>query len=575
MNSSIYQKAKPILCKVIDSVIIFYFLLLWVFYYTGGFVYEFFGITLKLTHIKNPLTIITTLWLIKHLLLFDSLKSVLRFFRNAFLFATFLLSLHLMNYMGYRYYLNVSLTRLDAYKKFADIPSEGIKSDKGWNVILISIDTLRADHLHSYGYERKTSPHIDKLASEGVLFKNHIAAAPATLISHASMFTSLNPSVHKAEARTRTVLDGRFTTLAEFLKKEGFMTTAFTGGGQMNKAFGLDQGFDRYDDENDGNGLPYAIDKVLDWLKRHKNQRFFLFFHTYQVHAPYSPPPPYDELFYPAYKGNLGKKIEGEILTQINEKVLPIEQEDLRHIVALYDGEIAFTDAQLGRLFDELKALGLWEKTLIVLTSDHGEEFDEHGIVGHHGHTLYEELLKIPLIIKFPDSSFRGVIVYQQSRGIDIFPTIIDILGFRKPKPIQGISLLPLIKNPQMEMVLPALSEKEGHELKSLRLNGYKLHVGSRKSKAVIFENPWTKMFFYRTHEYHSRLKEQAFYNLKTDPGETRNLHKSQVRLVRVFERKIKQLEEENSLLAGSFKPGQAKEDQELVRQLKGLGYLQ
>jgi arylsulfatase A-like enzyme len=569
------KKAKPILCKIIDGVILFYFLLLWVFYYTGGFVYEFFGITIRLTQIKNPLIIITTLWLIKQILLFDSLKSVLRFFRNALLFAAFFIFLHLANHIGYGSYVNASIARLNAYKKFADTPTDSTKSRKDWNVIFISLDTLRADHLHVYGYERNTSPHMDYLASEGVLFKNHIAAAPATLISHASMFTSLNPSVHKAEALTRTVLDGRFTTLAEFLKKEAFITAAFTGGGQMNKAFRLDQGFDIYDDENDGNGLPYAIDKVLDWLRRHKDQRFFLFFHTYQVHAPYSPPPPYDELFYPEYSGHLENEIDGEILNQINRKLLLIEQDDLRHIIALYDGEIAFTDAQLGRLFEELKTLGLWDKTLIVLTSDHGEEFNEHGMVGHHSHTLYEELLKVPLIIRFPHSAFRGVVVHQQSRGIDIFPTIVDILGFQKPKPIQGISLLPMIEDPQREIVLPALSEKEGHELKSLRVHNYKLHLNSRKTKSIPLKNPWTKRFFYSLEDYHSKLKERAFFNLKTDPGETLNLITSQTRLVRIFEEKIKQLEKENSLLVGSFKPGKAKEDQELIKQLKGLGYLQ
>jgi arylsulfatase A-like enzyme len=575
MSPNTYLKLKSVIYKAIDSLILFYFLLLWLFYYTGGFVYEFFGITVQLTQIKKPLIIITVLWLIKRLLLFNSLKLVAHFVRNIFLFVIFLLSVHVLNYVIYNYYLHTRLAKFDSHKELPYIRSDLRVPPKDWNVILISIDTLRADHLGCYGYKRATSPHIDKLATEGILFSNHIAAAPATLISHASMFTSLNPSVHKAEMLTRTALDSRFTTLAEFLKKEKFATAAFTEGGQLNKVFRLDQGFDRYDDTVEEGRVFDVLDRALAWLNAHEQDRFFLFLHTYQTHTPYQPPPPYHELFHPKYDGILGDAITAAELVQINNKSLEIGPDDYRYIIAQYDGEIAFMDEQLGHFFGKLKRSGLWEKTLIVLTSDHGEEFDEHGYMGWHSHTLFDEILKVPLIVKFPDSSFQGIIIRQQSRGIDIFPTIVDILGFQKPESIQGVSLFPLIKDPHLNTSLPAFSEKEEHELKSLRFDGYKLLVVSRKKELTDFEKFWADMFFYKAAHYYSKFDGRAFYNIETDPGETHNVYSSQKGLAKIFERKIQQLEEENTRLSGSFKPEKVKEDRELIRQLKGLGYLQ
>lgn len=567
-----FLKIRPIFYKII-LVAILYLSFLGMFYYLSGFVYEFFGISFNSTYIGIPLVIIITLWFIKQVILFNSSKSTTYFFRHIFFLLSSLVAIHLLNYVIYGFHLR-SVADFNSYKELSNVDLHLPSSIKDWNVLLISIDTLRADHLGCYGYERNTSPNIDELAAEGVLFKNHIAAAPSTLPSHASMLTSLNPSVHKAEVITQIALGSKITTLAELLKREGFITAAFTGGGQLAKEYKLDQGFDIYNDR--GGSVIDILNRTLRWLDENKDQRFFLFFHTYETHHPYEPPPPYDRLFYPEYEGNLGRQIKAYILEQINDKSLEIGPDDLKHIVAQYDGEIAFTDSRLKHLFIALKDWGLWEKTLIVFTSDHGEEFNEHGIVGWHSHTLYDELLKIPLIIKFPDSAFKGVIIEQQTRGIDILPTIMDILGFQKPDMIQGVSLLPLIKNPQIKMSLPALSEREGSELnKSLRSDNYKFHYeASKEDDLTKFEKQLSEMFFYKKDTYlDSNHKE--FYAIKTDPEETENLYNSHRGLATIFQKEIENLEEENRLLSSSFDTESIEPNKDLIEKLKALGYLQ
>ncbi|MCX5642998.1 MAG: sulfatase, partial [Candidatus Omnitrophica bacterium] len=258
------------------------------------------------------------------------------------------------------------------------------------NIVLIVVDTLRADHVSSDGYFRDTTPRIDNFAKTAYRFTNLVSASSWTVPSHMSMFTGLYPGVHKIdEAETIRRLDGNITTLAELLKKNGYRTAGFITNPLLIIGFGFARGFDFYDnftlglagefnlfaDQTEEAGVclssrtsPIINKATLNWLKTNHDKKFFLFVHYYDPHYYYLPQPPYDTLFDPGYKG----KVDGRDITGLKPG---IPKRDLEHIVALYDGEIRYTDEYIGALLRELDSLGLKEKTLFIITSDHGDEF--------------------------------------------------------------------------------------------------------------------------------------------------------------------------------------------------------
>ena len=338
------------------------------------------------------------------------------------------------------------------------------------NIILISIDTLRADHLSCYGYQRKTSPNLDRIASEGVRFERVISQAPKTAPSHMTMFTSLYPSLHGVhrdyDQDIFFQLSPIWQTLTEILKKAGYRTAAFTGGGQVSAGFGFERGFEIYQENM------YWLEwedflPVLDWLNQLKdNEPFFLFLHTYEVHDPYCPPEPYNKLYDPDYQGwilsdyqelkkrtgkdrrsvhNLfwGGKEKGVKGDRLNLEL--ISERDTQHFLALYDGEIRYTDEILGRFFKELEKRGLLgnDRTLLIITSDHGEEFREHGDFLHK--RLYWETMEVPLIFYCPGIIPPGKVIKGQARLIDLAPTILDLIGIPIPEQMQGVSLKDII----------------------------------------------------------------------------------------------------------------------------------
>lgn len=319
------------------------------------------------------------------------------------------------------------------------------------NVILISIDTLRPDHLGCYGYERDTSPALDALCEEAVVFEEAIAQAPSTLHSHASMFTSLLPHHHQATWAGKTRIPEAAVTLAEVLQRAGYRTAAFTGGGQMDRVFGLDQGFELYE-QPAAKHFEDTVWKGVEWLESDDPRPFFLFLHSYEVHHPYTPRAEYRSYFEDSYSGKLPSEISLEMLNQINRGEVPFdEDEDLRHIIAAYDAEIRSADVGLANLVWYLREHDLYDETLIVFTSDHGEEFGEHGKVGVHSHTLFDELLRVPLVIKFPESAFSGSSVSQQVRSIDIPPTVAAAVGVPIPDQFSGVDLRELMSSKQVE----------------------------------------------------------------------------------------------------------------------------
>ncbi len=324
------------------------------------------------------------------------------------------------------------------------------------NVVLVTIDTLRADHLHCYGYPSIETPFIDSLARRGALFENAVAQAPLTAPSHASIFTGQYPNVHGVRNTGMFKLPPSAATLAKILQQQGWETAAFVGAAVLKKTFGLNQGFAIYDDEmpKAPRTLQYGeyaerpaaevVNRAVQWLNGQSGKPFFLWVHLFDPHAPYAPPA--------AYK--------------------------LRYAGRPYDGEIAYADHELGRLFDAADRKAPQDTTLTVLMADHGESLGDHGEFSH-GVFLYDATLRIPLVMVGPGIS-PGRRVREQARTIDILPTILDLMGRQPPSAVQGISLAPaFFSNPlpatisYAETLFPKMS-MGWSELRAVRTNTWK-----------------------------------------------------------------------------------------------------
>ncbi len=317
------------------------------------------------------------------------------------------------------------------------------------SIILISIDSMRADHLSCCGYRRPTSPNLDSLASTGYLFTQGVAQSSWTLPSHASLLTSLYVKSHGAcGAREGVAPD--VVTLAEELRGAGYLTAGFVSGPFLLPEYGLHQGFDVYDarcssiehaDSHHDVTNPCMHRRAVEWLEKWGHTSFFLFLHYWDVHYDYIPPAPYDTIFDPDYDGT----VDGRNFAK-NERIRAgMPARDLQHIVALYDGEIAYTDAYLGKLFRVVRRLGLHDRTLVIVTSDHGDEFLEHGATGH-GHTLYQELIRIPVLWVEPGGTRGPVRVNTTVQLIDIAPSILEFAGIEPSGSLEGRSFLPLLE---------------------------------------------------------------------------------------------------------------------------------
>ncbi len=311
------------------------------------------------------------------------------------------------------------------------------------NVIIISLDTLRADHVGAAGYERDTTPNIDQLAEEGTTFLNNYSQAPNTAPSHTSILASLYPSVHGVY-RHGQVLDPEVQTLPEVFQQAGYRTAAFT---QLNGET-YKQGFDHThfleSPSNAGKGLEDTR-VIQKWISESSDQPFFLFVHSYDVHLPYSPPQRFIDLFASGYDGPLPVWIQRQDINQINRGELDLTARDYQYIVDLYDAELYRADEILGTLFDHVRQAGIWDDTLILVFSDHGEEFGEHGLYGRHTYSLYNELLRTPLILRGPGVP-AGKKVTQPTRNIDIAPTLLRLAGLEPPETFMGEDLQPVWK---------------------------------------------------------------------------------------------------------------------------------
>lgn len=406
---------------------------------------------------------------------------------------------------------------------FANSPVLCAEEEK-LNLLIITIDTLRADHLGIYGHDNVCTPNIDNLGHHGVLFTHAISHVPLTLPSHCSLFTGNLPLKHGVRDNGYRLPDFN-VTLADFLKQKDYRTSAFVGAFPLDSRFGLNKGFDVYDDSygstNPVHDLSFIERKAeevniraIRWITENKENRFFVWIHYFDPHAPYEPPPPYDQEF-------AGRE---------------------------YDGEIAYSDHALGELLEKLKGLELIEKTLIVLTSDHGEGLGEHG-EKTHGIFIYDSTLRVPLILSNPKILPKSKVVADQVALIDVMPTVLDLMGW----------------NPIPKM--------EGKSLRSL-LSGEKTfspQIYYIESIAAMLDRNWAPLQGVRTEEWkYIDAPEPELYDLQRDPEEKDNIFDKKPAIA------LKLNEDLQHMIENSPMPriSELKMDEDTREKLRSLGYI-
>ena len=395
----------------------------------------------------------------------------------------------------------------------------------GAGVLIISVDTLRADRLGCYGYDRGTSPNLDDFADEAILFEDMYSNSPKTASSHMSLFTSLLPTVHKVRNQSARLglespqLASNRLTIAQVLNRNGYWNAAVAGGANLNPEMGFKRGFrNRFE-----SGLADVSQLVERALQRFDSaqasgQPPFLFLHTYQVHGPYLPPREFEERFAPNPSPTVGARVAkyrdlpfhrqwsimnrgpggDETLAYWYQKE-QFDEEDTAYLSDLYDGEIAYTDQQLGELFDALRERELFDSLIIVLVSDHGEEFREHGDFEHD--QLYTEHLKVPGIVRLPGGHLGGTRVEGMTSLIDVMPTVLELLEIEGPPIMQGESLVGSMLSGRTSD-LPVVAERVMFPA------DYKASIRSQDSNVVF-------------HATESRLEA---YDLEADQAETNDV---------------------------------------------------
>ena len=411
------------------------------------------------------------------------------------------------------------------------------------NVLLISIDTLRADHLGCYGYQNIDTPHIDQLAKEGLLFNSCYTTVPITLPSHSNLMTGQYPLRHGVRDNGTFRLGQESLTIAEIFKSKGYQTAAFIGAFVLDSRFGLNQGFDVYNDRMDSNKetpeILYeekrageVIEAAVEWLTQPREAPFFLFIHCFDPHAPYNPPE--------QYKG----------------KNLLCGQGGHSQVIPCYDGEIAYVDACLGNLFQKMKELGVYDNTLICFTADHGESLGEHGEPSH-GIFVYDSTLHIPLIIRYPQAVPADKVFPSQVSNVSIAPTILHLSGIEWPDSLmQGRVLLSL--NSKGTCSLIEFDEPMYCE-----------------SYFPFYNHHWSPLEGVRTVEWkYIQAPKPELYHLTEDPQELRNLYTQRKDQVKGMEELFYELKNKYSTGSEKRKSKAISLDRDTRKRLESLGYL-
>jgi len=434
------------------------------------------------------------------------------------------------------------------------------------DIVLITLESLRPDHVGSYSGSRPTTPALDRLASEAVVYENAHAVTSWTLASHASLFTGLYPSAHGA-TRPRSRLSSSATTLAEILAANGYQTAGVISGPYLARQHALDQGFRIYDDSTATVGtqgrahLDVTNPRMEATLKqflesgRDPSRPLFLFAYFWDPHYDYIPPAPYDEMF--VGPGDRWVNVNGyESSDRIDAGLSPAE---LSYVLAQYDGEIRWTDDHLGRLFDLLERLGLWRDAVVIVTSDHGEEFFDHGGKGHK-RTLYEERVHVPLYIKFPGNARTGRDARLVSL-VDLFPTILELAGVTSPPRHQGRSLLASDPDPDRAILMELLStfyNRSGEDGEWERVDDEWVAIVRGNDKLVF--RPGTG----RT----------ELYDLAEDPDEQADVSDDDPERTRALLGRLEALRRESLTFGGGDDASPADLDAEQLDRLRALGYL-
>jgi arylsulfatase A-like enzyme len=418
------------------------------------------------------------------------------------------------------------------------------------NVILYVVDTLRADHLGAYGYTESGSPEIDRFASEGVTFDAAVAQAPWTLPAMASIFTGLSPRTHGANSK-ESQLPADVMTLAGVLRESGYTTGAVVANGFVSQAFGFDRGFDGFEFLSSlDTRAEELLAKAGGWLDTVDDRRpVFLFLHAIDPHDSYDPPGE----FLPRETTHSGGEKVGTrtAMKALKKSSKSPEPELLERLLTLYDGEIAYTDWAFGRFVDELRQRGLYESSLIVFVSDHGEEFFDHG-GWLHGHSLHSELIDVPLILRFPNGRHGGARVDAPVQHVDLMPTVVEYLGLEAPYGLEGRSLL--------------------RHLGEVTASG---RAGDPEPVFSYLENRWvsivTSDWKLIARPVGGRLRRRALYDRMRDPQERRDLTRERPVLAGFLTTKIReQLQAQRRQVTSAT----AIIDPEMEQHLKALGYL-
>ncbi len=427
---------------------------------------------------------------------------------------------------------------------------------EGVNVLVIVLDGASASRMSAYGYPKPTTPVVEKLAGESVVFDNAISQAVYTIASVGSVLTGQYPERHQSVSFADR-LPSSAVTLPGLMTLGGFVTAAFSGNAVVSSTFGLDRGYEEFVSARELEGYTGHGDSVLppffEWLEKHHQQRFLAYVHFREPHFPYNPPPPFDTHFGPAepFPHGIDKWEEVDTFNRAAARGEEIPPAVIERIRSLYEGNLAYVDQLVGEILARLADHGIDEKTVVVLTADHGEALFEHGFIGHNTQ-LYEESVRVPLMVRLPQGAARQV--SQVVELIDLAPTILDLVGLGGESAVgkmQGRSLVPLLNGKTLPP-RPAFSRTLWNKPRySVRNARYKYIWDSRTGSAEL-------------------------YDLESDPGEQINLRADR-RIMAGFLRQqlFHWLREQEHLRAGAPPPEDVLVPDDLSRHLRGLGYIQ
>jgi choline-sulfatase len=440
----------------------------------------------------------------------------------------------------------------------AMVLSKGCSPAQDHHIVVVLLDTVRQDALGCYGNPLSPTPAMDAVAGEGVRFTQAVSTSGWTLPAVASLLTGTWPSIHGAVGRgtrLRPIRD-ELPTAAEVLNRHGFKTLAFTNAAFVSPMLRLDRGFDIFDHRftynQDTRRADETITTAVGVLRDHRSQSTFSLIHLFDAHLDYDPPAAYRSLYTGGREDPLPPLTSADCLDmQTDAGRNPPSQADIDYIRGVYQGEVRFVDTQIERLIEQLKALGIYDRTTLIITADHGEEFWDHGGF-EHGHTLYDELIRIPLIIRFEESAgISARVIDQQVRILDIMPTVLDLLGIDKPESFAGESLLPLIRGES--------GENRGAFAESLLYGPRKLAWRDAKYKYI----------------YHGEGDGGELYDWTEDPAEQTDLSEAYPEVAQQLRHELLDFATELGIRARTMsEPPVIDMSPEQVDKLRSLGYI-